>query len=94
MLLSPNPALTLRQLDEASVFLADGDGQQSSARLMPGLYEEMLIAAAESPERIREVGNLLGKIRSDDEVLSRYSKMYDCFATALGLNLAKEIVHE
>ena len=94
MLLSPNPALTLRQLDEAGVFLADGDGQQSSARLMPGLYEEMLIAAAESPERIREIGNLLGKIRSDDEVLSRYSKMYDCFATALGLNLAKEIVHE
>lgn len=94
MLLSPNPALTLRQLDEAGVFLADGDGQQSSARLMPGLYEEMLIAAAESPERIREVGNLLGKIRSDDEVLSRYSKMYDCFATALGLNLAKEIVDE
>ena len=94
MLLSPNPALTLRQLDEAGVFLADGDGQLSSARLMPGLYEEMLIAAAESPERIREVGNLLGKIRSDDEVLSRYSKMYDCFATALGLNLAKEIVHE
>ena len=94
MLFSPNPALTLRQLDEASAFLAGGDGQLSSARLMPGLYEEMLIAAAESPERIREVGNLLGKIRSDDEVLSRYSKMYDCFATALGLNLAKEIVHE
>lgn len=94
MLLSPNPALTLRQLDEAGVFLADGDGQQSSARLMPGLYEEMLIAAAESQERIREVGNLLGKIRSDDEVLSRYSKMYDCFAMALGLNLAMEIVHE
>ena len=88
MLLSPNPALTLRQLDEAGVFLADGDGQLSSARLMPGLYEEMLIAAAESPERIREVGNLLGKIRSDDEALSRYSKMYDCFAAALGLNLA------
>ena len=94
ILLSPNPALTLRQLDEAGVFLADGDGQLSSARLMPGLYEEMLIAAAESPERIREVGTLLSKIRSDDEVLSRYSKMYDCFATALGLNLAKEIVHE
>ena len=94
MLLSPNPALTLRQLDEAGVFLADGDGRQSSARLMPGLYEEMLVAAAESPERIREVGNLLGKIRCDDEVLSRYSKMYDCFAAALGLNLAKEGVHE
>lgn len=94
MLLSPNPALTLRQLDEAGVFLANGNGQLSSARLMPGLYEEMLIAAAKSPERIREVGNLLGKIRSDDEVLSRYSKMYDCFATALGLNLAKEIGHE
>ena len=94
MLLSPNPTLTLRQLDEAGVFLASGNGQQSSARLMPGLYEEMLIAAAESPERIREVGNLLSKIRSDYEVLSRYSKMYDCFATALGLNLAKEIGHE
>ena len=90
MLLSPNPASALRKLDETGGFLTIGMKQDAFAGPMPGLYEEMLSAAAESPERIREVGSVLGKISSDDEVLVRYRQIYDRFAEALRLKPAKE----
>lgn len=90
MLLSPNPASALRKLDETGGFLTIGMKQDAFAGPMPGLYEEMLSAAAESPERIREVGSVLGKISSDDEVLVRYRQIYDRFAEALKLKPAKE----
>ncbi len=90
ILLSSNPVSALRKLDEADGLLSTGMKQELSAGPMPGLYEEMLSAAVDSPERIREVGSVLGKISSDDEFLVRYRQIYDRFAEALRLKPTKE----
>lgn len=90
MLLSPNPASALPMPYGTHGFPTVGVEPEASAGPMPGLYEEMLLAAAESPERIREVGSVLGKINCDDEVLTRYRQVYDRFAEAMGLKSAKE----
>ncbi len=89
MLLSSSPALSLSPLEDFGALLSGGDGCGSAESLMPGLYEEMLAAAVSSPERIREVGNVIGRIKRDDEFLEQYGKVYDCFAKVLGIRSAE-----
>ena len=94
MLLASNPALALRRLNEGNMFFSGNDESKASERVMSGIYEEMLIAAAENPWRIRDVGEILSKIRSDDEMIARCVKMYESFAEAVGLKFSREVEHE
>jgi hypothetical protein len=76
------------------MFFSGNDESKASERVMSGIYEEMLIAAAENPWRIRDVGEILSKIRSDDEMIARCVKMYESFAEAVGLKFSREVEHE
>jgi hypothetical protein len=94
MLLASDPALVLRRLDGGDMFFSGSDASKASECVMSGIYEEMLLAAAENPWRIREAGEILRKIKSDDETIARCVKMYESFAEALGLKFCREAEHE
>lgn len=85
MLLSSNPGLTINRLNRENEFISSGTNKNSTSRIMFNLYEEMLQAAAENPERIREIGKVFENITSNDETIIQYKKLYSIFAEALKL---------
>lgn len=85
MLLSPNPLLTLRQIEAYEVGQRDGVKGEAVKPLLPGLYEEMLMTAADDPERIREAGFVMSRLGAGDEFLRGYRNLYRRFAEALKL---------
>lgn len=87
MLLSPNPAMVLQQLDTVEKQLQTGVESQRAVSVPPGLYEEMLLAASEEPDRIREAGLVLSRLKGDDSLLVEYKNLYRRFAEALKLPL-------
>lgn len=60
-------------------------GQGSAAR-MPALYERMLKAAANSPERFAEIDYLLKMITVDGVIPEGFIELYDTFRKAVGLH--------
>lgn len=94
MLLSSNPALALRKINEMGPLASRGGDSASIAGLISGLYEDMLLAAVDKPSRIQEVGEILDKIDGNDEELLRCRGMYLKFAEAMGAKTRKGLRDE
>ena len=82
MLLSSNPILEMRQFEHRrSVFtLSKKRDVNPLTGMMYGMYESMLSAIAEHPERIEEVGEVFNMIEVDNKKFGRYKHVYDLFA--------------
>ena len=86
VLLSPNPSVPLKRLGAMEAEFARGNAREVVSRVLPGLYEEMLVAAAEDVDRIRDAGFVIGRLKDKDGELAEYAKVYQVFAEALKLD--------
>lgn len=82
MLLGDDYLLTLL---EESIIKKSGFHEDQAERL-PALYEKMLRAALEDPERIKEIDHILKMIQDKDIVPDEFRGLYDVFKATLGMN--------
>ncbi|QCC85786.1 hypothetical protein DDIC_07840 [Desulfovibrio desulfuricans] len=54
--------------------------------LPPGLYEEILQTAARTPDKLKEIGNVLTMIKSKDVIPSGFAELYDSLKRAVKIN--------
>ena len=57
------------------------------ADLMPAVYEKMLHAAFESPDKVRDIQNILNMLEEDKELVpAEFIEMYNTFCRVIGLD--------
>ena len=91
MVFSANPAYALREYERTVNSL--GNEERSTAYMLSGVYEEMLKAAVDDPQRIRDAGRVLKYLSTDVADLASFKELYDVFAAVLKIPVEEESPH-
>ena len=81
MVFSENPAYALCDYERTLTSL--GNEECSTAYMLSGVYEEMLKAAVNDPQRIRDAGRVLKYLSTDVTDLTSFKELYAVFAAVL-----------
>ena len=81
MVFSENPAYALCDYERTLNSL--GNEERSTAYMLSGVYEEMLKAAVNDPQRIRDAGRVLKYLSADVADLTSFKELYAVFAAVL-----------
>lgn len=91
MVFSANPAYALQEYERTVNSL--GNEERSTAYMLSGVYEEMLKAAVNDPQRIRDAGRVLKCLSPDVADLASFKGLYAVFASVLKIPLEEESPH-
>lgn len=91
MVFSANPAYALREYERTVNSL--GNEERSTAYMLSGVYEEMLKAAVDDPQRIHDAGRVLKYLSTDVADLASFKELYNVFAAVLKIPVEEESPH-
>ena len=78
---SSDPVYAAREYERSVTAL--GGEKHSVAYMLSGVYEEMLRAAVDDPQRIRDAGRVLKYLSKDVADLTSFKELYEVFASVL-----------